>query len=292
MYFLIAWLIVFAIIVAMAIRKVSQWSVWLKEWLWKYTWTAGPWITFLIPWIQTIKIIDIREQVMQVPEQEIITADNVAVTVDWVVYAQIIDPARAQYEVNNVFMAVINLTQTTLRSVLWTMSLDETLSNRDAINAKLLSTLDAETGKWWIKVLRVEIKRLDPPVDIQNAMSKQMKAEREKRAQILEAEWYKQALITKSEWDKKSQILKAEWLKESEILEAEWQANATIKLATAEAEKIKLESEASIKYFEWNAITKEQLKVVENSLQDNTKFILDPNILASLWAQFGFNKKK
>ena len=142
----------------------------------------------MIPGIQTIQKVDIREQVITVPEQQIITKDNVGVAVDGVIYVQVTDPYKATYDINNVFMAVINLAQTNLRSVLGTMSLDETLSNREVINAKLLESLDRETTKWGIKVMRVEIKRLDPPHDIQESMSKQMKAEREKRAQILEAE--------------------------------------------------------------------------------------------------------
>ncbi len=183
----------------MFIRKINQGEVGLREFLGRYTDTVGPGIFFLIPGIQTVRRIDIREQVVTVPEQQIITRDNVGMAVDGVIYVQIMDPQQATYNINNVFMAVVNLAQTNLRSVLGTMSLDETLSNREAINIKLLESLDRETGKWGIKVLRVEIKRLDPPDDIQNSMSKQMKAEREKRAQILEAEGYKLSLITKSE---------------------------------------------------------------------------------------------
>ncbi len=164
----------------------------------------------MFPGIYSLKRIDIREQVVAVPEQQIITRDNVGVAVDGIVYIQITEPQKAEYEISNVFMAVVNLAQTNLRSVLGTMSLDETLSNREIINAKLLESLDRETGKWGVKVMRVEIKRLDPPHDIQESMSKQMKAEREKRAQILEAEGYKQSLITKSEGDKQSKILEAE----------------------------------------------------------------------------------
>ena len=169
--------------------------------------------------------------------------------VDGVIYVQIIDPYQATYDINNVFMAVVNLAQTNLRSVLGTMSLDETLSNRDTINGKLLESLDRETGKWGIKVLRVEIKRLDPPEDIQNAMSKQMKAEREKRAVILESEAYKQSLITKSEGDKQSQILQAEGEKESQLLRAQGEASAMIAVAEAKAKSLELESNAAVEYF-------------------------------------------
>ena len=197
--FIIGLLVVLAVIIPLFIRKINQGEVGLRDFLGKYTDTVGPGIFFMIPGVQSVKKVDIREQVVTVPEQQIITRDNVGMAVDGVIYVQIIDPYQATYDINNVFMAVVNLAQTNLRSVLGTMTLDETLSNRESINIRLLESLDRETGKWGIKVLRVEIKRLDPPDDIQNAMSKQMKAEREKRAQILEAEGYKVALITKSE---------------------------------------------------------------------------------------------
>lgn len=205
----------------MFIRKIKQGDAGLIEVLGKYTNTVDAGIVFLIPGIQTLTRVDIREQVVTVPEQQIITRDNVGMAVDGVIYVKIEDPQQATYNINNVFMAVVNLAQTNLRSVLGTMSLDETLSNREVINARLLESLDRETGKWGIKVQRVEIKRLDPPDDIQNAMSKQMKAEREKRAVILEAEAYKQSLITKSEGDKQSQILQAEGARESQLLRAQ-----------------------------------------------------------------------
>ncbi len=264
------------------VRVINQWEVWLKEFLGQYTETVTPGLTFVIPWVQTIKKVDVREQVINVPEQQIITKDNVWVAVDWVVYVQIVDPYKSMYEISNVFMAVVNLAQTGLRSVLWTMSLDETLSNREFINGKLLEALDRDTGKWGVKIMRVEIKRLDPPKDIQESMSKQMKAERDKRAQILEAEWYKSALITKSEWDKQSKILQAEWERQMQILQAEWKAQATIVVAQADAKSMELQSLAAQEFFKWSAVTKEQLKVIENALGGgNTKYILDNDIL---WA--------
>lgn len=269
------------------VRVINQWEVWLKEFLWQYTETVNPGLAFIIPWIQTIKKIDVREQVINVPEQQIITKDNVWVAVDGVVYVQIVDPYKSMYEISNVFMAVVNLAQTWLRSVLWTMSLDETLSNREFINGKLLEALDRDTGKWWVKIMRVEIKRLDPPKDIQESMSKQMKAERDKRAQILEAEWYKSALITKSEWDKQSQVLAAEWARQSKILEAEGIAKARVLVAEAEAKRLELESNAAGEFFKGRAVTKEQLKVIENALWGwNTKYILDNDILWAVWKAF------
>jgi regulator of protease activity HflC (stomatin/prohibitin superfamily) len=223
-----------------------------------------------------------------VPEQQIITKDNVGVAVDGIVYIQIIDPVRAQYEIANVFLAVVNLAQTNLRSVLGTMSLDDTLSNREVINGRLLESLDRETAKWGVKVMRVEIKRLDPPHDIQESMSKQMKAEREKRAQILEAEGYRQSLITKSEGDKQSKILQAEGEKESQILRAQGEAQAKVAIAEAQAKALELESIAAESFFKGQAVTKEQLKVIQNSLGGgNTKYVLDSDILTSIGKSFG-----
>ncbi len=287
---LIFLLIVLGIAIPLFIRKVNQGEVGLREFLGRYTDTIGPGIFFLIPGIQSVRKIDIREQVVTVPEQQIITKDNVGMAVDGVIYVQITDPFQATYDINNVFMAVVNLAQTNLRSVLGTMSLDDTLSNRESINIKLLESLDRETGKWGIKVLRVEIKRLDPPDDIQNAMSKQMKAEREKRAQILEAEWYKSALITKSEGDKQSSILQAEGSKQAQILAAEGEAQAQIAIAEWKAKALELESNAAVSYFKWAAVTKEQLKVAENALSQNTKYVLDSDILAGVSRIFGGGK--
>lgn len=207
--------------------------------------------------------------------------------VDGIIYVQITDAQKAQYEISNVFLAVVNLAQTNLRNVLGTMSLDDTLSNRDSINARLLEALDRETGKWGIKVMRVEIKKLEPPRDIQDSMSKQMKAEREKRAQILEAEGYRQALVTKSEGDKQSKILQAEGEKQSQILRAQGEAQAKIAIAEAQAKALELESNAAQEYFKGQAVTKEQLKVVENALSSNSKYILDSDILTSISKTFG-----
>lgn len=283
-------LVILAVLAAASVKTVNQGQVGLIESLGKYTSTATPGLKFLIPGIQKIRLVDIREQVVNVPEQQIITRDNVSMAVDGVVYVQITDPYQATYDVNNVFMAVVSLAQTNLRSVLGTMSLDETLSNREVINGRLLESLDRETGKWGVKVLRVEIKRLDPPDDIQDAMSKQMKAEREKRAQILEAEGYRQSQITRSEGDKQSAILQAEGKKEAAILQAEGDARAEIALAEAKAKALELESQAAVQFFNGAAVTKEQLKVIEGALGQNTKYILDSDILAGVSKIFGATK--
>ncbi len=283
-------LVIVAVLIPLFVKKINQGQVGLVEFLGRYTKTVGPGIVFLIPGVQTMRRVDIREQVISVPEQQIITMDNVSVAVDGIIYIQITDPYQATYDVNNVFMAVVSLAQTNLRSVLGTMALDETLSNRDLINIRLLESLDRETGKWGVKVLRVEIKRLDPPDDIQNAMSKQMKAEREKRAQILEAEGYKQSQITRSEGDKQSAILQAEGKKEAAILQAQGDASAEIALAEAKAKALELESNAAVSFFKWPAVTKEQLRVIESALDQNTKYILDSDILAWVSKIFGASK--
>ncbi|MDD2745384.1 MAG: paraslipin, partial [Candidatus Gracilibacteria bacterium] len=196
------WIIYLIIAIGLSIpffvKIIKQGETALVMTLGRYSSTVGPGIVFLIPGVQSIFRVDLREQVINVPEQQIFTHDNVGVTVDGIVYVQIIDAYKSQFAITNVFMGVVALAQTNLRSVLGTMALDETLSNRDLINGKLLESLDRETEKWGVKVMRVEIKRLDPPHDIHESMSKQMKAEREKRAQILEAEGYRSALITKS----------------------------------------------------------------------------------------------
>lgn len=272
-------LIILFIILPMSVKIIRQGYVGLIETLGEYKRTVTPGLTFVLPGIQRLQRVDIREQVINVPEQEIITSDNVGVTVDGIVYVRIDEPVKASYEINNVYMAVVNLAQTNLRSVLGTMNLDDTLSNRETINARLKVALDVETSKWWVNVTRVEIKRLDPPQDIQDAMSKQMKAEREKRSVILEAQWYREAQITRAEWDKKSAILQAEWEKESQILRAQ-----------GTAKRIELEATAAQKYFEGNAVTKEQLSVIEKALSENTKFIVDSDFLADVTKIFTKSK--
>lgn len=286
-FVIIFWIFV-VIFVFKAIKIIPQWYVWLVKYLWEYTSTAQPGLIMLMPFVHEMIMVDVKEQVINVPEQQVITKDNVWVTVDGVVYVQIIDAKKALFEVQNVFMAVINLAQTTLRSVLGTMTLDETFSNREVINAQLLTTLDRETTKWWVKVMRVEIKKLEPPRSVQDQMNMIKNAQSDKTARITESEGYKIALITKSEADKAQKILEAEWAKQSKILEAEGIAQAKIAIAEADARRIELESMAAQKFFTWNAVVKEQLKVIENSLSGwNTKYILDNDILTSIGKSFG-----
>lgn len=284
MSFVIFLVFLIAIVTLMSsFKRIDQGSLGLVETLGRYAGTVDAGLHFLIPYVQTIRRVDIREQVVDVPEQQIITKDNVGVTVDGIVYIQINDPKAATYNINNVYLAVVNLAQTNLRSVLGTMSLDDTLSNREIINARLLESLDRETNAWWVKVTRVEIKRLDPPTDIQDSMSKQMKAEREKRASILESEGYKQALITRAEGEKQAKILQAESEKESQRLLAEGQAQAEVAVAQARATALQLESQAAQAYFQGQAVAREQLSVMRDALSGgNTKYVLDTDFLGNL----------
>jgi len=188
--------------------------------------------------------IDLRETVYDFPKQNVITKDNVNIQINALLYFQIMDPVKATYEIENLPDAIEKLTQTTLRNVIGELELDESLSSRDTINTKLRSILDDATNKWGVKVNRVELQDIAPPADIMQAMEKQMRAERDRRAAVLEAEGQKRAKILEAEGIKESEITKAEGEKQSEILKAEGQAQARIRIAEAEAEAIKLVSNA------------------------------------------------
>src|SRR5207249_2106745 len=206
---------------------------------------------------------DMRERVISVEPQKVITKDNVSVTVDAVIYYRIIDPVKATFEVQNFGYAATTLAQTNLRNLIGDKSLDETLTARDTINANLRNVRDEETDTWGVKVTRVERQKIDPPADITEAMSRQMKAERDKRANILEAEGVKQ-----------SQILQAEGVKQSEILRAEGDAQARITRATAEARAIEMISNAAEQFFKERAEVSKRLDVLNTVLANQTKFIV------------------
>lgn len=188
--------------------------------------------------------IDLRETVYDFPKQNVITKDNVNVQINALLYFQIMDPVRSMYEIENLPDAIEKLTQTTLRNVIGELELDESLSSRDTINTKLRTILDDATNKWGVKVNRVELQDINPPEDIKEAMEKQMRAERDRRAAVLEAEGKKRAAVLEAEGMKESEITKAEGVKQSEILKAEGKAQARIKIASAESEAIKLVSSA------------------------------------------------
>jgi len=223
-------------------------------------------LTFIMPFVDDIVRVDMREQVITVPPQKLITKDNVTVEVDAVVYYKVIDPIKSQFEVQDFGYACTTLAQTNLRNLIGDRTLDETLVARDMINSNLRHVLDEATNGWGVKVTRVEVQKIEPPRDITDAMSRQMKAEREKRAAILEAEGVKQ-----------SQILQAEGKKQSEILKAEGDAQARITRANAEAEAIKLVSTAAETYFKERAEMMRRLDVLNNTLAQNTKYIVPSN---------------
>ena len=221
-------LILFGLVTVLkGIRVVSQATVAIVERLGKYHRTLEPGPHVIIPWLDRVKEqIDMREQVVAFQPQPVITKDNVTISIDTVLYYTVTDPFRAIYEVANMIMAAEQLTITTLRNVIGSLSLDEALTSRDKINADLRIVLDEATGKWGIRVNRIEVKSIDPPRGIQEAMEKQMRAERDRRAAILVAEGEKQSQILTAEGDRQSQILRAEGDKESAILRAQGEGGA------------------------------------------------------------------
>ncbi len=245
-------LVVFVVIIAaIAIKVVQQSEVYIIERLGRYHGTLGAGPQFIVPFIDRIRAkVDLREQIMDVPPQSVITKDNVTIRIDTVVFYQITDARKAVYEIQNLRVAVQNLTTTTMRDVVGKMDLDSTFSSREQINIQLRQILDEGTDKWGCKVNRVEIKDIDPPKDIRDAMEKQMNAERNKRASILEAEGQKQSAITIAEGQKESSILQADAAKEANIRRAEGVKQARILEAAGEAEAIRSIAEAKAKEIE------------------------------------------
>ncbi len=228
------------------IRIVQQARAFVVERLGAYhaTWNVG--LHFKIPFIERIaKVVSLKEQVADFPPQPVITKDNVTMQIDTVIYFQITDPKLYTYGVENPMLAIENLTATTLRNIIGELELDESLTSRDTINAKMQQILDEATDSWGIKVNRVELKNITPPKEIQNAMEKQMKAERERRESILRAEGEKRAAILEAEGEKESAVLRAEAKKEAAILEAQGRAQAIIAVNEATAEGLKLLNAAS-----------------------------------------------
>jgi regulator of protease activity HflC (stomatin/prohibitin superfamily) len=280
-------IVVVVIVLAKLVRIVPQGYEWTVQRFGKYTRTLPPGLHFLVPFIYDIgRKMNMMEQVLDVPSQDVITKDNAVVRVDGVVFYQVLDAAKAAYEVANLEQAALALVMTNIRTVLGSLDLDESLSQRDSINAKLLAVVDEATHPWGVKVNRIEIKDISPPRDLVDSMARQMKAEREKRAQILEAEGLRQSAILKADGEKQSMILAAEGKKEAAFREAE----ARIRLAEAEAQATKLVSDAiasgdvnALNYFVANKYV-EALKDMANS--PNQKMLMLPveatGILGSL----------
>jgi len=261
---LIVILVIALVALAKSLTIIHQAEKGIVERFGRYKETLDPGLRFLIPFIDSLMVrVDMRETVLDVAPQAVITKDNVGVTVDAVVYYFVTDAKAVRYEVANFYVAISKLAQTNLRNLVGDMSLDETLASRERINSSLRLTLDEATDKWGVKVTRVEVKEILPPQDIPEAMSKQMKAEREKRATILDAEAYRQKQILEAEGDKQNSILVAEGERQAAILRAEGEAQAIENVSTA-----------ADKYFVGNAQLLKQLEVTQASLQDNTKLVV------------------
>ena len=214
------------VLAAAGIKIVRPYQQGIVEQLGKYKMTTGPGLKLIVPIMQSMKRVDMREQVVDVPPQEVITKDNVTVTVDAVIYYEPTDAQRLVYNVANFILAVTKLAQTNLRNVIGDMTLDNALTSRDNVNTSLRQVLDDATDKWGVRVVRVEIQRIDPPVDVMDAMHEQMKAERTRRAVVLEADGSREAAIAIAEGEKQAAILSAEGVKQEAILIAEGEAEA------------------------------------------------------------------
>ena len=257
----------------MSIRKVNQYEKGIVERFNAYEKTVEPGLRIITPFMERMLRVNMREQVIDVPPQEIITEDNVVVTIDAVIYYQVVDAKRALYEIEDFELAIVKLAQTTLRNIVGEMSLDVCLTSREKINVELRSVLDQATDKWGTKVNRIELQRIDPPADIQTAMHKQKTAEQERRQLRLLATGRKEA----AEQEKQGAILKAQGEKQAAILSAEGQAKAVELVAEAQAKAIKAVSESANQYFKDNAQLNKKLDVIRDTFSQQTKIVVPSN---------------
>ena len=245
MWFLLVLLIIILIIAAMSIKIVKQSEVYIIERLGKFYKVADAGLTIIVPFLDHVRsVVSLKQQTMDVPPQGVITKDNVTITIDTVVFYQITDPAKAVYEIQSLKKGIEYLAITTIRDIIGKMDLDETFSSRDGINNQLRVVLDEATDRWGCKIDRVEIKDITPPADIRDAMEKEMNAERNKRALILESEAQRQSAVTIAEGKKQAAILEAEADKEARITRAAGEAQAIKEVAEAKAKEIQMVYEA------------------------------------------------
>jgi regulator of protease activity HflC (stomatin/prohibitin superfamily) len=279
---------ILAVMVLLAgVKTVPQGHNYTVERFGRYTRTLRPGLNIIIPFIDGIgRKLNMMEQVLDVPHQEVITRDNASITADGVTFYQVLDAAQAAYEISNLEQGVLNLTMTNIRSVMGSLDLDELLSNRDEINSRVLRVVDAAVAPWGVKITRIEIKDIEPPRDLVDAMGRQMKAERDRRAVILEAEGQRQAQILKAEGEKQAQVLEAEGRREAAFRDAE----ARERSAEAEAKATEMVSEAiakgdvqAINYFVANNYVKALEKIAS---APNQKVLMLPleaaNVIGAL----------
>lgn len=233
--------IIFVVVlfIVLSVKIVRPYQKGIVERLGRFNRIVSPGLRFIIPIIESIKKVDMREMVVDVPPQEVITKDNVVVTVDAVIYYEVTDPIKVLYNVRNFYLAVTKLAQTNLRNIIGDLQLDESLTSREKINTSLREILDEATDKWGVRITRVELQKIDPPLDVMEAMHRQMKAERERRAAILEAEGVKQSAILQAEGEKRSAILKAEGEAEAMRQVADAEKYKEIAVAEGQAEALK-----------------------------------------------------